>query len=183
MNHVASDRMFLLASLVAVACAAFYEPVIYGNDMGSIERYLRQEMGSRLKNGIELLTVADDGADRFAVFRGAEKRPDERWIVRFRQNENGDYEAYLNSRRMYGPHPVQCVYTQPLGGYSGDREVCYAVWNESEHLAEIRFRLDGGPAETVSISTPPSLTIWRFRGGESGWHLESTYYNDAGDEL
>ena len=146
MNHVASDRMFLLASLVAVACAAFYEPVIYGNDMGSIERYLRQEMGSRL-------------------------------------NENGDYEAYLNSRRMYGPHPVQGVYTQPLGGYSGDREVCYAVWNESEHLAEIRFRLDGGPAETVSISTPPSLTIWRFRGGESGWHLESTYYNDAGDEL
>lgn len=118
MNHVASDRMFLLASLVAVACAAFYEPVIYGNDMGSIERYLRQEMGSRLKNGIELLTVADDGADRFAVFRGAEKRPDERWIVRFRQNENGDYEAYLNSRRMYGPHPVQGVYTQPLGGYS-----------------------------------------------------------------
>ncbi len=84
---------------------------------------------------------------------------------------------------MYGPHPVQGVYTQPLGGYSGDREVCYAVWNESEHLAEIRFRLDGGPAETVSISTPPSLTIWRFRGGESGWHLESTYYNDAGDEL
>ena len=132
---------------------------------------------------VELLTVADDGADRFAVFRGAEKRPDERWIVRFRQNENGDYEAYLNSRRMYGPHPVQGVYTQPLGGYSGDREVCYAVWNESEHLAEIRFRLDGGPAETVSISTPPSLTIWRFRGGESGWHLESTYYNDAGDEL
>ncbi len=57
------------------------------NDMGSIERYLRQEMGSRLKDGIELLTVADDGADRFAVFRGAEKRPDERWIVRFRQNE------------------------------------------------------------------------------------------------
>ena len=38
MNHVASDRIFLLASLVAVACAAFYEPVIYGNDMGSIER-------------------------------------------------------------------------------------------------------------------------------------------------
>ena len=113
MNHVASDRIFLLASLVAVACAAFYEPVIYGNDMGSIERYLRQEMGSRLKDGIELLTVADDGADRFAVFRGAEKRPDERWIVRFRQNENGDYEAYLNSRRMYGPHPVQGVYTQP----------------------------------------------------------------------
>ena len=73
MNHVASDRIFLLASLVAVACAAFYEPVIYGNDMGSIERYLRQEMGSRLKDGIELLTVADDGADRFAVFRGAEK--------------------------------------------------------------------------------------------------------------
>ena len=84
---------------------------------------------------------------------------------------------------LYTSHPVQGVYTQPLGGYSGDREVCYAVWNESEHLAEIRFRLDGGPAETVSISTPPSLTIWRFRGGESGWHLESTYYNDAGDEL
>lgn len=84
---------------------------------------------------------------------------------------------------MYGPHPVRGVYTEPLRGYSGDREVCYAIWNESERLAEIRFRLDDGPAEAVPVSAPPSLTIWRFTAGADGWHLESAYYDAVGNEL
>ena len=36
---------------------------------------------------------ADDGPDRFAMFLG-ERKPDERYIVRFPQNVDGDYEAY-----------------------------------------------------------------------------------------
>ena len=170
---------FLLVGCLIVSCAALHEPVIYGNDESSIQRYLRWE----LEDPVELLAVADDGADRIAVFRREESEPDDRWIIRFRQNAEGNYEAYFNPRRMYGPHPVRGVYTEPLRGYSGDREVCYAIWNESEALAEVRFRLDGGPVEAVPVSAPPSLTIWRFSGGADGWHLESAYYDAAGNEL
>ena len=180
MDHgVRARRIFLPVSFLIVLFAALYQPVIYGNDPGDIERYLRREM----EDQITLLAVADDGADRFAVFQGAQREPDERYIVRFRKNEDGNYEAYLRPRLMYGPYPVPGVYTQPLNGYSGDREVCYAVWNESDALAEIRFRLDERPEEAVEISAPPSLTVWRFRSGEGGWHLESSYYDAAGNEL
>lgn len=171
--------IFLLASCVTVGCAAFSEPGICGNGAGRIQRYLRREM----EDQITLLAVADDGIDRFAVFRSLQSEPDDRWIIRFRQNEDGSYEAYLSPRRMYGPYPVRGIYTQPLRGYSGDREACYAVWNGSERLAEIRFRLDYGPEEAVPLSAPPSLTIWRFTGGEDGWYLESSYLDGAGNDL
>ena len=170
---------FLALSCLALLLLGLTEPVIYGNDAISIRRYLRREMADQ----VELLAVQDEGTDRFAVFRCAKGEPDDRWIIRFRQNEDGNYEAYLSPRRMYGPHPVRGVYTEPLRGYSGDREVCYAIWNESEELAEIRFRLDNGPEEAVPIPAPPSLTIWRFTGGADGWHLESAYYDSAGNEL
>lgn len=172
---------FLFLSLVLLIAAGSWEPTIYGNDAASIKRYLYQEREWR--DHIRILAVEDYGEDRFAVFQMETKRPDDRFVVRFRKNEEGNYEAYLNSRRMYGPHPVRGVYTQPLEGYSGDREVCYAIWNESEKLAEIHFRLDYGPEEAVSISAPPSLTIWRFTGGTTGWHLESDYFDAAGNEL
>ena len=74
-------------------------------------------------------------------------------------------------------------YLQPLSGPSGDPEVCYAIWNESERLVEARFRPNGGQTETVQISPAPSLTIWRFQGGEDGWHLESHYYDAAGNQM
>lgn len=180
MDHPVRARcLFLPVSFVIVLCAALYEPVIYGNDRGDVERYLRQEM----EDQITLLAVSDDGTDRFAVFQGIQSEPDERYIVRFRRNADGNYEAYLGPQRMYGPYPAPGVYTQPLRGYSGDREVCYAIWNESDTLAEIRFRLDDRPEEAVMVSAPPSLTIWRFRSGEGGWHLESSYYDTAGNEL
>ena len=51
-------------------------------DPGDIQRYLRREM----EDQITLLAVADDGTDRFAVFQGMQSEPDERYIVRFRQN-------------------------------------------------------------------------------------------------
>ena len=183
MGRSTRDRLFFcVTGLVLCLCAIAYRPTVYGNSPGEINRYLRWEMADRGTGPVELLAVEDDGPDRFAVFRG-EREPDERYIVRFRQNEDGDYEAYGHPKWMYGPYPVRGVYTQPLWGYSGDREVCYAVWNESEQLAEVRFRLDDGPAESVSIPTPPSLTIWRFTGGSTGWHLESGYFDAAGSEL
>lgn len=175
-------RIFCAVSLVMLLCAAMYRPAIYGNSPGEIARYLRWEMADRGTGPIQLLAAEDDGPDRFAVFRG-EKRPDERYVVRFRQNEDGNYEVCFGPRRMYGPNPVQGVYTQYLRGNSGDREVCCAVWNESEQLAEVRFRLDGGPEESVAIPAPPSLTIWRFTGGSAGWHLESSYFDGDGNDL
>ena len=57
--------------------------------------------------------VGDDGPDRFAMFLG-ERKPDERYIVRFPQNVDGDYEAYGHPVWMYGPYPVRGVYTQPM---------------------------------------------------------------------
>ena len=111
-----------------------------------------------------------------------ERKPDERYIVRFRQNEDGDSEAYGHPDWMYGPYPVRGVYSQPLWGDSGAREVCYAAWNESEKLAEVRLRVDDGPEESVSIPAPPSLTIWRFAGRDMGWHLKDWYFDARGEE-
>ena len=183
MRRDTRDRLFFcVIGLVLCLCAVAYRPTIYGNSPGEIARYLRWEMADRGAGPIQLLAAEDDGPDRFAVFRG-EKRPDERCIVRFRQNEDGNYEAYGHPAWMYGPYPVRGVYTQPMRGYSGGREVCYAVWNESEQLAEVRFRLDDGPVESVSIPAPPSLTIWRFQSREDGWHLETSYFDEAGNYL
>ena len=112
MSRTAKEHwIFGAVSLVLLLCAATYDPTICGNSSGEIARFLRREMAGRGTGPIQLLAVEDDGQDRFAVFRG-EKRPDERYAVRFRQNEDGDYEAYGHPRRMYGPNPVQGVYTQ-----------------------------------------------------------------------
>ena len=84
---------------------------------------------------------------------------------------------------MYGPYPVRGVYTQPLWGYSGDREVCYAVWNESEQLAEVRLQVNDAPEADVPIPAPPSLTIWRLQVAETEWRLEDRYFDTAGNML
>lgn len=135
-------------------------------------------MADRGTGPIRLPAVGDDGPDRFAMFLG-ERKPDERYIVRFRQNVDGDYEAYGHPVWMYGPYPVRGVYTQAL---DGGGEVCLAVWNESETLAEVRLRVDDGPEESVSIPAPPSLTIWRFAGKDMGWHLKDWYFDARGEE-
>ena len=180
MGREARERaVFLALSLVLVLGAVLAQPPMTGNDESSIRRYLQREEGDR----VELLAVRDDGPDRIVVYRREKGEPDDRRIIRFRQNEDGDYEAYLYPWLMHGPTPVPGVWTQPLKGYSGDREVCYAVWNESEALAEVRFRLDGGPEVSVPVVAPPSLTLWRFEGGEDGWSLESAYCDAAGNEL
>ena len=120
-----------------------------------------------------------EGADRIAVFQG-EKRPDERYLVRFRQNEDGEYEADGHPMWMYGPYPVRGVYSQAL---DGDGEVCFAVWNESETLAEVRLQVNDAPEAEVPIPAPPSLTIWRLQVAGTEWRLEDRYFDTAGNML
>ena len=67
-------------------------------------------------------------------------------------------------------------------GYSGHREACYVIGNESEKLTEVRLRVDAGLDESVSIPAPPSLTIWRFAGKDMGWHLKDWYFDARGEE-
>ena len=93
MSRNAWERwIFCAVSLVLLLCAAVYRPVIYGNGPGEIARYLRWEMADRGTGPIRLPAVGDDGPDRFAMFLGVRK-PDERYIVRFPQNVDGDSEA------------------------------------------------------------------------------------------
>ena len=95
-----------------ILCAVVYTSMIYGRSPGEIARYLCWEMADRGTGPIRLPAVGDDGPDRFAMFLG-ERKPDERYIVRFPQNVDGDYEAYGHPVWMYGPYPVRGVYTQP----------------------------------------------------------------------
>ena len=85
--------IFCAVSLMLIFCAAVYAPTIYGNSPEESNRYLRWEMADRGTGPIRLPAVGDDGPDRFAMFLG-ERKPDERYIVRFPQNVDGDYEAY-----------------------------------------------------------------------------------------
>ena len=114
MRRNARERwIFCAVSFALLLCAATYRPAIDGNSPGEISRFLRWEMADRGIGPIQLLAVEDEGADRFAVFQG-ERKPDERYIVRFPQNVDGDYEAYGHPVWMYGPYPVRGVYTQPM---------------------------------------------------------------------
>ena len=99
-----------------------------------------------------------------------ERKPDERYIVRFPQNVDGDYEAYGHPVWMYGPYPVRGVYTQPMRAIPAT-EACYVIGNESEKLTEVRLRVDAG------------LTIWRFTGGGMGWRLGDRDFDARGEEL
>lgn len=178
-------QAFLLLSLLLIIFAAGYQPPIYGNDPASILRYLYREEGLRLGDHVELLAVEDDGADRFAVFC-LEKEPDDVWIVRFLRNENGDYEPHLYPKRMYESRQGLGIYSQPLTGYGayGSLEDCYMIWSENPDLAEVRYRLNGGPEETVAIPSPPSLTLLvRIPDAAGGWSMRSGYYDASGSEL
>lgn len=172
--------IFLLVGCLTAMLLVSWVPPFYGNSEGEILRGLRREVGPRMEDQIRLLEIRDEGRDRFVVFCGEHKRPDDRWIIRFRKNEAGEYEVYHHAKEMMQHRDY---YLQPLSGPSGDPEVCYAIWNESERLVEARFRPNGGQTETVQISPAPSLTIWRFQGGEDGWHLESHYYDAAGNQM
>lgn len=167
---------FLLLSLVLLIPAVTWRPAVYGNDEASIVRYLYQEKawGDRIR----VLAVKDLGEDRFAVFRLETKRPDDRYIVRFRQNETGDYEADGYLGQIYGPYPARGIYSQPLS--RDGAWISYAVWSETEALAEIRFQPKSGPEASVPLPAAPALTVCRFRSSGS-W--STAYYDDLGNEL
>lgn len=80
---------------------------------------------------------------------------------------------------MYGPYPVQGVYSQPLDS-SADRWISYAIWNETEELTEVRFKPENGPEAAVLLLTAPALTVCRFQSLGS-W--STTYYDNMGNEL
>lgn len=169
---------FLFLSFVLLIVAGSWKPTIYGNDEASIKRYLYQEQ--EWGDHVQLLAVRDHNQDRFAVFRLETKKPDERFIVRFRQNEDGNYEADRSLRQMYGPYPVQGVYSQALGRSTDSRKVSYAIWNEAEELAEVRFQPESGPEASVHLPLAPALTVCEFQSTGS-W--STTYYDNRGNKL
>lgn len=173
---------FLFFSFVVLIFSASYVPTVYGNDPASIARYLAVHEERRLGDHAEILAVKDVGEDRFAVFRLESKRPDERYVVRFRLNEQGNYEGYERYTSMYGPYPAG-VYTQPVGGGSKEQTVHYVIWNESEKLAETRFQLNGGDVDSVQIPPAPSVTVWQFQSPSGSWHLETWYFAADGTEI
>ena len=77
---------------------------------------------------------------------------------------------------------MRVVSTQPMRAIPAT-EACYVIGNESEKLTEVRLRVDAGLDESVSIPAPPSLTIWRFTGGDMGWRLVDRYFDARGEEL
>lgn len=167
---------FLLLSFVLLILAGTYRTAVYGNDEASIVQYLYRE--EAWGDHIQVLAVEDYGEDRFAVFRLETKRPDDRYIVRFRQNENGDYEAVGYLRRIYGPYPARGIYSQPLS--RDGAWISYVVWSETEALAEVCFQPESGPEVSVPLPAAPSLTVCRFRSSGS-W--STAYYDDMGNEL
>lgn len=171
---------FLLFSVVLLICAAGWEPTIYGNDEASIKRYLYQEQ--EWGDHIWILAVEDYGEDRFAVFQMETKRPDERFIVRFRRNGEGDYELRGASRKMY-PERHGILYSRPLGGGAEDREVCYVIWSQLPEPVWFHWRLNGGPEEIIPIPSGPSFTLKRFQSASGSWSLSVSYYTADGEEF
>lgn len=172
---------FLFFSFVVLIFSTGYVPTVYGNDPASIERYLAVHEGRRLGDHVEILAVKDVGTDRFVVFRLETKRPDARYVIRFRRNEQGNYEGdepYEWMDRMYSAR----VYKRPVRGGPDGQMVYYVIWNESEKLAQVHFQLNWGNVESVRIPPAPSMTVWEFRS-TSGWHLETWYFAADGSEL
>ncbi|MDD3347429.1 hypothetical protein [Oscillibacter sp.] len=176
---------FLLFSIVVLLFAAGYRPTIYGNDPASIERYIMETAGERLGDHVELLAVEDRGEDRFVLFRRQQKKPDDVWIVRFRQNEGGKYEAYSSRRpySMYCARPGSRIYTEFLTGWDDDRSVYFVGWSENPKVETLWLRFDEQPEMTLPIKENPSLTILEFQAGYGGFHASHEFRDAQGNEV
>lgn len=175
---------FLVFSLIFVLVVTQYEPKVYGNDKASIEKYIMQEVGLELQDHVELLAVEDRNADRIVIFQRETKRPDEVWFVRFRQNENGDYEGYApkTPMRMYGAHPGNGIYSEPISGWGKDPTVYYTIWSENPKLDTVSFHLKGAEKKLAKVTENPSITIFEFYSA-GGWSITTSYYDAAGEEI
>ena len=150
MSRTAWERwIFCAVSFVLLFFAAMCRPTIYGNSPGEITRYLRREMADRGTGPTQLLAVEDEGADRFAVFRG-EKRPDERYLVRFRQNQDGDYEPYIGGVRTMWEVETGCYVEFPIG-YGDDTRNFFVAWCENPQITDLYVRFGAVREDWVTL--------------------------------
>ena len=159
MSRTAAVRWgFLFFSFVVLIFSASYVPTVYGNDPTSIERYLAVHEGRRLGDHVEILAVEDVGEDRFAVFRLETKRPDERYLVRFRRNEQGNYEAYYGYvRRMLGRETG--LYRGNPGSYGGDQGNYFVGWIENPKAAEVYVRFGPSKETWIRLTEAPQCVV------------------------
>ena len=159
MSRTAAVRWgFLFFSFVVLIFSASYVPTVYGNDPASIERYLAVHEGRRLGDHVEILAVEDVGADRFVVFRLETKRPDERYVVRFRRNGQGNYEAYYGYvRRMLGRETG--LYRETPGSYGGDQGNYFVGWIENPKAAEVYVRFGPSKETWIRLTEAPQCVV------------------------
>lgn len=191
MGKTAMQRWgFLLLAFVVMLCAASWKPTVYGNDEASIKRYIVQEMGRKLGDHVELLAVEDRDEDRIAVYRLETKRPDDRYVIRFRRNHEGNYEQYgqlLKGLPMHGgSRGIWSEQVQPWGSdrrLYGEKKMYYVVWSESAKLAEIRVRVGSQPEQTARPEGTPSLTVLEFEHPAGSFRTTSSFRDAEGNEL
>ncbi len=167
--------LFLLVSGLALLLMAAWRPVIYGNSEGEIRRYLRQEVGLRLEDRIQLLEIQDEGEGRFVVFCGERKRPDDRWIIRFRKNETGDYEACDGAFFQLTELEIG-IYRGPLGNYGRDQGNYFVGWIENPKATEVYVRFGATKEHLIRLTKVPQcvvlydpyshVTEYRFHGAD-----------------
>ena len=159
MSRNSGERLsFILLSFLLFIVSASYVPTVYGNDPTSIERYLAVHEGRRLGDHVEILAVEDVGEDRFAVFRLETKRPDERYLVRFRRNAQGNHEAYYGYvRRMLGRETG--LYRGNPGSYGGDQGNYFVGWIENPKAAEVYVRFGPSKETWIRLTEAPQCVV------------------------
>lgn len=182
-KSTAQRCFFIFLSLITVLFVTTYEPVIYGNDEASIERYIMKKAGLSLEDHIELLAVEDYGNDRIAVFRRETKIPDDVRIVRFRKNEDGNYEVYTPIKSMHQRYDGSTIWTYFLRGRDDDQEVIYAAWSENPKLASIHIRLYNQEEQILPVTENPSLTLLKFEAVNNYISSRDTYHDAQGNEV
>ena len=177
----AEPVMFLLFSALLVLVTAAWQPVTCGNDAASIERYIYREMGEELKDHVELLSIGVCGKDRIVIFRRERARPDEVWVTRFRQNENGDYAEYYGYMRPM-PEEHEGTYSYFVDALGRDGSPGYfTVWSEDPQLASVSIAFNREPEQSIPITEYPSLTL--LECPEHWSHAEYLFYDAQGREL
>ena len=159
MSRNTGERLtFLLLSFLLFIVSISYVPTVYGNDPASIERYLSVHEGRRLGDHVEILAVEDVGKDRFAVFRLETKQADARYVVRFRRNEQGNYEAYYGYvRRMLGRETG--LYRETPGSYGGDQGNYFVGWIENPKAAEVYVRFGPSKETWIPLTEVPQCVV------------------------
>lgn len=159
MSRNTGERLtFLLLSFLLFIVSISYVPTVYGNDPASIARYLAVHEGRRLGDHVEILAVEDVGEDRFAVFRLESKRPDERYVVRFRRNEQGNYESYYGYvRRMLGRETG--LYRETPGSYGGDQGNYFVGWIENLKAAEVHVQFGASKEHVIPLTKVPQCVV------------------------